>query len=474
MATNSDYSSDDSRQSDGQSQSSAIYLSQEAVAVLEELGGEAVVKTIRDTGKTVEECDAALAGCTLFHFSAEHRLEKLLENDASLGFQIFWIEINQLLVSSIRSFCHSFRKLISGIGDSVTARNDLSTALTIRAFLEHACTLDQLASKVDPLNEVITTQVWPSWMQGTHAARPSDEHLALRRELVRYISGYRTDVVAEDIPLPTDSNAQWKKFTDKYEKATPQDLQAYSPMKVIYYSSKQPGYRHMRLLYALLCEYVHPNSMSRNADFVQTVDGLSSHTLNLQPVSESIRGFKRVVSIGNEAIIRSCERIRHALQIMSASVLPISPPLGGKAGDMPPIGAILARDPHGRLFWVDPTKVVVDPNRRLQELTDEQIERTKKIALVFEEVCLQSIQVWCDNFAYNPDPEQEIREFEHMASVYEQEIAERKDANVAERHMVFRALVFAGHCRTIGELLSSHPELKALVDLERIFSRIKS
>jgi hypothetical protein len=145
-------------------------------------------------------------------------------------------------------------------------------------------------------------------------------------------------------------------------------------------------------------------------------------------------------------------------------------------GSVPPSGWILAREAKtGKDYWVDPKTLKESPPR--SNLTDEQMERIKRIAIALHEHDPSPVEKWFDNIRRDQQPEAEIQAWEEIVDVYLAELVDRPSAQAHERHMVYGALVSASMltkelCEP-GTVMSMYPKAKGLANLDRIVDRFR-
>lgn len=136
---------------------------------------------------------------------------------------------------------------------------------------------------------------------------------------------------------------------------------------------------------------------------------------------------------------------------------------------IPPRGHILAQDQHGNRFWISPDALQRSGPR--SELTEDQIERVRRTITALEEVYPLSVDEALYDFRCDQNPESEIRVWENIADVYEQEIDERPRASEQEKKLLFKVILASSWSPSTDEVLSTVPEAKALPHLVRVVER---
>jgi hypothetical protein len=163
------------------------------------------------------------------------------------------------------------------------------------------------------------------------------------------------------------------------------------------------------------------------------------------------------------ATLFTCSFFLETIQ-MTEPCIPASPSIA------PPPGYVLAKTPDGRRYWVDPHRIVRNATRR-SELTKSQIHRIRAFKKVLGEHDRSTLEVAIRNFRADQHPEKEIRIWERIASVYQQELIDRPKAKAADRQLLYRTLVHMSLSPTLDSLVSSVPEAKRLGHLQRIWRR---
>jgi hypothetical protein len=143
---------------------------------------------------------------------------------------------------------------------------------------------------------------------------------------------------------------------------------------------------------------------------------------------------------------------------------------------VPPSGWILVREAKtGKDCWVDPKGLKESPPR--SSLSEEQMDRIKRIAVALREHDSSSTDEWLTNMRRDRNPEAEIQTWEELVDVYLAELADRPSAQAEERHAVYAVLVSASMlpqdmCDS-GKVMSMFPKAKSLTNLGRIVDRFR-
>jgi hypothetical protein len=145
-------------------------------------------------------------------------------------------------------------------------------------------------------------------------------------------------------------------------------------------------------------------------------------------------------------------------------------------GVVPPSGWIFGRNStNGKDYWVDPKTLKESPIR--SQLTDEQMDRARRIAVAIKEHHSFTVEKWVENMRRDQNPEGELQTWEAIVDVYLAELAERPSAQAEERHVVYTALVYASFLTEElyepGNVMSMYPIAKTLPNFDRVMNRFR-
>ena len=140
-----------------------------------------------------------------------------------------------------------------------------------------------------------------------------------------------------------------------------------------------------------------------------------------------------------------------------------------KEGTIPPPGYILVQTEDGKSFWVHPDSL--KPGDIKTTLTREQIRRVKAFRIILRDLVDTSLDEMVQDFSRDQNPEKEIRVFEKIAAIFEQELIDRPNAKKPERQLLFRSLLACSYSANLHDVLSTAPAVKGLKDLERVVKR---
>ena len=142
-------------------------------------------------------------------------------------------------------------------------------------------------------------------------------------------------------------------------------------------------------------------------------------------------------------------------------------------GVIPPIGWILVHEMSSdKDFWVNPKSLKESPPT--SELSEEQLERIKRIALCLQEHDSTPVEQWIENMRKDRYPEPEIQVWEEIIEVYQTELHERSSADSEERHHSYIVLL-SHQCSMrryyVDNVLSMKPATKSLPRLKQVIER---
>ncbi len=110
--------------------------------------------------------------------------------------------------------------------------------------------------------------------------------------------------------------------------------------------------------------------------------------------------------------------------------------------------------------WVNANQLHPGPVRH-ERLTNTQIERIKKVQLVFAEVDNSSIDKWIEDFKRDADPDNEIASWERMAAAYSNYVR-GKDLPPEAKQDVFQIVLLRSGASEVEML--RHLKLKVLTE----------
>ena len=132
---------------------------------------------------------------------------------------------------------------------------------------------------------------------------------------------------------------------------------------------------------------------------------------------------------------------------------------------IPPPGCTLIEDDSGEKFWIDPSLLEkAEPSGRL---SDDQIRRIKAYKKILGDIDPASLEKTIEDFRRDGDPESEIRVWEKIARLFDEEVKSRKSPSRRERKLLLEVLL---HCSMAGtdQVLTVLPRAKTLPQVKRV------
>ena len=264
-----------------------------------------------------------------------------------------------------------------------------------RAFLEHACSLDHLASTVDHGRPRLLEEVWPAYTADPAAERirPTDDDRKLQEALLKYAVGRKVQLGEADPPAAEDSRSRWEDYLKSLSRGVPAHLASEHVLKSIDKTSSKNGYKWVRMIYELLCEYCHPNSASRSLDYIVKLDDLGKHAAQEFPRRELPPGFLKVWALLRSSLPPLCRKVEEGLSLLYSCRLPMGKQEGSMRTAGPPIGSVACVDQHGRSIYVDLDCLDIDREMKT-ELTPGQTERIEALHNIFGDVDPRPVIDW--------------------------------------------------------------------------------
>ena len=391
--------------------------------------------------------------CNSFSFLSPDHLQQLAGRELASEALFFWREINQLLIFIIRTASRAVLSLIEGVVTAIQTHNELLLSLVARAFVEHACSLDHLASTVDHGRPRLLEEVWPAYTadRAAERIRPTDDDRKLQEALLRYAVGRRVQLGEVDPPAAEDSRGRWEDYL-KSLRDVPAHLVPETVLKSIDKTSSKNGYQWVRMIYEQLCEYCHPNSESRSLDYIVKLDDLGKHAAQEFSRRELPPGFLKVWALLRSSLPPLCRKVEEGLSLLSSCRLPMGKQEGSMRTAGPPIGSVACVDQHGRSIYVDLDRLDIEWEIKT-ELTLARIRRIEALQNIFGDVVPGPMSEWLNNFRYEipVNAEDELRLWERLGRVYQDELGDRPGMPPDERRFLADAILarFTHELRTV-------------------------
>jgi len=191
-----------------------LHVHPECSNVIDRLNGREVLNALRGTYEALSGLDHELSECNSFSFLSPDNLQQLAGRELASEALFFWREINQLMIFVIRTASRAVLSLLEGVVTAIQTHNELLLSLVARAFIEHACSLNHLASTVDRARPRLIEEVWPAYTAGPapERIRPTDDDQKLQEALLRYAVGRRVQLGEADPPAAEDSRSRWEDY----------------------------------------------------------------------------------------------------------------------------------------------------------------------------------------------------------------------------------------------------------------------
>ncbi len=457
---------------DGQSAFRGL-IDEECSKLIAELDGEKVVHVVEVLYNYVTGLEDELLLCKHFQFLSPSHLQGIEGKNFRAEARLFWREVNLLLTYIVRAWARTSRTLIEGTIKSLASRNELLLSLTVRSFIEHTCSLVYLSGEVAK-SHLRFERIWTEFLAGTLSSDcvPTPEERQLHATLFKFAVGSRVEFTPEQAPGPGDSISSWRQYNDSL-KSVPGEMQAISVVKCIDRTIVRDGYRWVKTVYEIFCEYCHPNAASRSLDFSRYRSVAGKHFASDLSSGELSPSFRRIWDLTDSSIPAMCLLMHEGLCSLSSCRLTM-PELDESAEEgLPPVGSVSQIDAHGRIAYYDP-RTIGRNDYRLTQLTSSQVTRAATILRTFSEFFKASVDDWLNSFvAMVPaNAEFELTVWEYMARVYSTELERRVCPKEEERRLLMVAIIRSREFVAVGELLSAVPLLKRLPDVDRVFHSV--
>ena len=417
------------------------------------------------------ELEVPLRACVRFEFLHVDTFGELRQRDTKLSNRQFWGEVSQLLILANRSAPRAIQQLIDGLLVGCADLNGLVLALSLRALIEQASSLHFLSSNLARHRDRLVT-VWNCPLRD--APDPQDDDRELGGVLRRYTLGQRIRVGISELPSASAPRAEWDRYSDAAKLIDEDEvLRARQLLKDIDFVSKGEARHYWRPIYEYLCEYCHPNSASRLLDFDVVLTQAGRRDVHQSEPAEIPPGFQRLLRFSRDIIPLACELIEVAFRELGATRKPLEPLFAEAYTGIPRSGAHFAQDEFGRTFWIDGRSLDWESPYSAAQLSESQRQRNEVVWRVFSE-WLPHREEWERSLAMDLEPEEELQLWERLAGIYQQELSERSNFPESGRRLLFIAIIKSAEIRTVEELVSGCPELKALRKIDRVFRRVKT
>lgn len=431
--------------------------------IAKELQGVTALKRLDLLNIQLLKVSNDLAMCKHFMFLESSKIKEVVGLERKRNSHIFWHDINAIMILCLRSTSNSLLKVLDSIKWAISSENELAFAFSIRAFIEHASVFNDLTSFLKTHIQLFSEKLWEK--NNIYKIHPDEEVFKLREELIRYIFSCKI-VFNPDMPKLSDNEKKWNKYLKSLENV-PEVIKPKNVMTCIDNSARNRKIRILRTVYALLSEYVHPNSAARTFSFSK--DSLGGYFSFIETENISV-GFKNIFALSNVVLEDLIEMILDSLSIFQKIMKPLQPLYGSKTYKK---GYVKSIDTFGREVWID-KKYISDGKQRGIPLTDKQKERIEKIQRAFRIVDNRPIAEWFNNIQKADNPEFEITIYERLVKVFNEEF-KRRNNNKNELIQLYLVINMASLGYNAKQMKIERPDLKlnSFPYLERVVSKVK-
>jgi hypothetical protein len=141
-------------------------------------------------------------------------------------------------------------------------------------------------------------------------------------------------------------------------------------------------------------------------------------------------------------------------------------------GEPRPNGYIGVVDQLGYRWWM--SHDVLKRRQPTTPLSAEQIQRIRALKEILAEQDRTSLEQAVENFGRDAHPEPEIRLWERIARVYQEELRERPGADQTERRLLFAAVLTCSFgASDATDAIAIDEKLARLPDLARVVTRFR-
>lgn len=139
-------------------------------------------------------------------------------------------------------------------------------------------------------------------------------------------------------------------------------------------------------------------------------------------------------------------------------------------GTVSPPGSVLVKSPDGSQFQVELIALDKKPLPE-SELTDGQIERIKRFRETLADAHPAPIEEVLSDFRKDDNPEEEIRVWEEIAALFQNEVRIGSITDPALKRLLLGVLLACSWSPSVDDILADLPTAKTLPDLDGIVQR---
>ena len=430
------------------------------------LHAEELLENLKKTYSFAFKINDSLKGCKYFTLLDPEQSTKLFESEEYI-YQDLPYDINHILMFILKTTTDSYKKLVSGIADAFGSENELTLALTVRSFIEHISQIDDIHNEINKKYDLLKKHITLSQNSGITDGYDRDGGLKdLLFDLFRFSSG---SVVQLDCEFPkiSSSNKAWVKFNKRLHETPDHFKPKYRVMKYIDLCASRNKFPILRTIYDILCEFCHPNSLSRNFHFhkenFKTAIEYSFYNDKYPP------GMNMLVNLCKIVIPFLCDIAERSLKTIESLRLPIP---GNKYQKEAFPGSIPIRDQYGNEGWVSTSSVTF--GKRVYELTDEMKNQLSQMYSRVWDVCGVTKREYVEQFRSDTHPEIEIEIVQNVIKFYEKEVSSRKIRNKSEKEILYWLLIVASMGMKDDEIENAYPHQRKPKNFKAILERFRN
>jgi hypothetical protein len=426
------------------------------------------LQALTSTYDAAVRLDDPVKECVHFEFLKPEKLKELVERESELSAKYFWTQLAQLLAFVARTVPAAVTRLTDGIIVAVSTKNELLLALSIRAWQEQISVLFVLTEELKANHDRLI-EVWKTISDG--GPRPMEPDYKLRKLLIRYSLGRRIESSTLAAPHLSDgTKIEWETFNKRMQMNKADEVFLQSVMNSIDEVSKLERTRFWRSVYEELCEYCHPNSLSRSMGFAQRIGRTGNYSFSVQN-AELSTAFQRVFHFGKHIMPAGSDLVLDSFKCVAASLRPM-PPLDDSLR-IPTINSIASVDVFGRNRFVPVDAISIESSLKPAELTDDQLNRIRRLVNVLGDTDEMPFEDWVYNISIEPDPEEELQIAEACEIAFTDELEMRSDFGKEGRKLLWNAINGSTMHESVDNLLSAQPQFKGLSKLDGVFRRVQ-
>lgn len=379
----------------------------------------------------------------------------------------FWGQIDLLFVYTLQSSASTIKMLLDSIFWAMLNFNHLTYALGVRALIEQVASLDLAARPLAAFQDRLRKEIWPCGPYCEVLLQDSDHQV--HKALFEYALGRRinlTDLVPSKGSIPSFNG--WESVRKNAEKKLPDSIKAKSIMGAIDKLDKhrtdterRPPFR---VFYDILCEFCHPNSLSRSLPYSES----KSKKIGFMKYFLTGGSPRKRFAIGSTKTISACmpslcEISLDLLRTTRACIAPLrAVKYVGNAQPLPE-GYSLTIDNHGRDVWVYEKTQHVPRLKPPRSLDEYEVTHLNSIALLFRNIPGYTIEELEERHSVKL-LEHSLFSIWHLlktGEIFQQERS-LKTFDEEVQYLILEALGKASYYDSVEMMLLEYPQLRAV------------